>query len=86
MIPKVLKNFNLSIDGVGYAGRVQEVTLPKLAHRTEEFKMGGLDTPVQIGMGLEKLECDLTLSEYDINVVKLFGAGEARSSSSLWQY
>lgn len=73
MLPRVLKNFNLFIDGTGYAGRVQEVTLPKLTHRTEEFKMGGLDTPVQVDMGLEKLESDITLSEYDTYVIKLFG-------------
>ena len=30
IIPKILKNFNLFIDGRGYAGRVEEVTLPKL--------------------------------------------------------
>jgi phage tail tube protein FII len=73
MLPKVLKNFNLMINGVGYAGRVQEVTLPKLAHKTEEFRLGGLDTPVQVDMGLEKLESELTLSEYDSHVIKLFG-------------
>jgi len=73
MLPKVLKNFNLFIDGRGYAGRIEEVTLPKLVHRTEEYRLGGLDTPVQVDMGMEKLECDLTLSEYDAHVIKLFG-------------
>lgn len=73
MLPRVLKNFNLFIDGRGYAGRIAEVTLPKLVHRTEEYRLGGLDTPVQVDMGMEKLECDLTLSEYDAEVIKLFG-------------
>ncbi len=73
MLPKVLKNFNLFIDGRGYAGRIEEVALPKLVHRTEEYRLGGLDTPVQVDMGMEKLECDLTLSEYDADVIKLFG-------------
>lgn len=73
MLPKVLKNFNLFIDGKGYAGRVKEVSLPKLTLRTEEFKLGGLDTPVQVDMGLDKLESDITLSEYDVDVIKLFG-------------
>ena len=73
MLPKVLKNFNLFIDGRGYAGRIEEVTLPKLVNRTEEFRLGGLDTPVQVDMGMEKLECDLTLTEYDTSVIKLFG-------------
>ena len=73
MLPKALKNFNLFIDGQGYAGRVQEVTLPKLVHRTEEFMLGGLDTPVQVDMGMEKLESEFTLSEYDAHVITLFG-------------
>ncbi len=73
MLPKVLKNFNLFVDGRGYAGRVQEVTLPKLVNKTEEFQLGGLDTPVQVDMGMDKLECDLTLNEYDPYIIKLFG-------------
>ena len=79
MLPRVLKNFNLMIDGIGYAGRVQEVTLPKLAHRTEEFKLGGLDMPVQVDMGMEKLESELTLSEYDPYVIRLFGIEDESS-------
>ena len=73
MLPTVLKNFNLFVDGQGYAGRVQEVTLPKLVHRTEEFRLGGLDTPVQVDMGMEKLESEFTLSEYDTHIIRLFG-------------
>jgi len=73
MLPKVLKGFNLFIDGRGYAGRIEEVTLPKLVNRTEEYRLGGLDTPVQVDMGMEKLECDLTLSEYDVHLIKSFG-------------
>ncbi len=76
MLPKVLKNFNLFVDGRGYAGRVQEVTLPKLALKTEEFQMGGLDTPVQIDVGMEKLESEFTLSEYDPFVIKMFGIAD----------
>ncbi|GLS27371.1 phage major tail tube protein [Marinibactrum halimedae] len=73
MLPKVLKNFNLFVDGQGYAGRVENITLPRLVNRTEEFRMGGLDAPVQVDMGMEKLECDMTLSEYDPFVIKQFG-------------
>ena len=73
MIPKILKNFNLFVDGRGYAGRVEELTLPKLSIKTEEIKNGGMDIPIEVDMGMEKLECEFTLSEYDEEVIKLFG-------------
>lgn len=73
MLPKILKNFNLYVDGRGYAGRVEEITLPKLTIKTEEFQGAGMSAPVEIDMGMEKLEMDLTFSEYDPELFKLFG-------------
>jgi P2 family phage contractile tail tube protein len=73
MLPKILKNFNVYVDGRGYAGRVDEITLPKLTVKTEEYQGAGMSSPVEIDMGLEKLEMDLTFSEYDRELFKLFG-------------
>ena len=73
MLPKILKNFNLFVDGRGYAGRVDEITLPKLTIKTEEFQGAGMSAPVEIDMGMEKLEMDMTFSEYDPELFKLFG-------------
>ena len=73
MIPKILKNFNLFIDGRGYAGKVEEVNLPKLNVKTEEFRAGGMDSPALIDMGIEKLESTFTLLEYDKDILKQFG-------------
>jgi len=50
MLPKILKNFNVFVDGRGYAGKIDEITLPKLTIKTEEYRAGG--------MGMEKLEAD----------------------------
>ena len=55
MIPKILKNFNLFIDGRGYAGKCDEVNPPKLNIKSEEYRAGGLDAPIPIDMGMEKL-------------------------------
>jgi len=76
MIPKVLKNFNLFVDGRGYAGRVEEVSLPKLSLKTEEIRAGGMDVPIQLDMGMEKLECDMTIAEYDPELLKMFGLND----------
>ncbi|MBU6141280.1 MAG: phage major tail tube protein [Proteobacteria bacterium] len=73
MIPKILKNFNLFIDGRGYVGKVEEVNPPKLNIKTEEFRAGGMDSPAMIDMGIEKLEGSFTLLEFDKNVLKQFG-------------
>ena len=73
MIPKVLKGFNLFIDGKGYAGLVEEVNLPKLDLKMDEVYNGGMDAPLDLEMGMSKLECDFTLSQYDTDVIKMFG-------------
>jgi len=40
MFPTTLKNMNLYIDGKGYAGVIEEITLPKLTLKSEEFRGG----------------------------------------------
>lgn len=73
MLPRILKNFNVYVDGRGYAGRVEEITLPKLTIKTEEFQGAGMAAPVEIDMGMEKLEMEMTFAEYDPELFKLFG-------------
>ena len=73
MLPRTLRNFSLFIDGEGYAGKVTELTLPTLAIQAEEYRAGGLDVPVEIDMGMEALEAEFTLAEYDPEVLKLWG-------------
>jgi P2 family phage contractile tail tube protein len=73
MLPKILKNFAVFVDGRGYAGKVEEITLPKLTVKTEEYRAGGMDVPIAIDMGMEKLETDMTFSDYDSEIFKLFG-------------
>ena len=72
----VRKNLNLFVDGRGYAGQIEEFNPPKLALVTEEFRGGGMDAPIEITMGMEKLECDFSLIAYDAEVLKLFGVAE----------
>lgn len=72
----VRKNFNLFVDGKGYAGQVEEFTPPKLSIKTEEFRAGGMEGPVELSMGLEKLEASFSLVSYDRDVLSLFGVAE----------
>lgn len=77
MLPKVLKNFTLYIDGVGYAGLAEEITLPKLELATEEYRAAGMLGPVEIDLGLSALTLEFTLGEYNDAVIKLWGATDA---------
>jgi P2 family phage contractile tail tube protein len=73
MLPRIVKNFAVFIDGRAYNGRAEEMELPKLTIKTEEHRAGGMDAPVEIDMGMEKLECKVTLTDYDSDVVRLLG-------------
>ena len=81
MLPKILKNFNAFVDGKGFAGRVEEIQLPKLTIKTEEFRAGGMDIPVQVDLGMEKMEAEITFAEYDAELFRLFGITENNTSS-----
>lgn len=72
----VIKNQTLFVDGRGYAGQLSEVNPPKLTLKTEEFRGGGMDVPIDITMGMEKLVADFTLISYDRDVLALFGVRE----------
>lgn len=73
MIPRKLKNFSVFVDGRGYAGKIDEITLPKLSRKMEEYRAGGMNAPVEIDMGMEKLEAELTFAEYNEDLFKLWG-------------
>ncbi len=69
----VRKNINLFVDGRGQAGQLEEFNAPKLTLKMEEFRGGGMDTPIELEMGTEKLEADFSLIAYDADVLALFG-------------
>jgi P2 family phage contractile tail tube protein len=69
----ILKNFSLSIEGVGYAGNIDELQLPNLSLKVEEYRAAGMDAPLEIDQGLEKLEVSGTLSKVDAYIMRRFG-------------
>lgn len=76
MIPQTLVNMNLFVDGKGYAGLATELTLPKLKRKTEDFRAGGMDGPVKMGMGMEALEAGFTLAGVSKDVLVFFGVAD----------
>jgi P2 family phage contractile tail tube protein len=76
-LPKVLQDFQGFIDGVGKAGVVQEIKLPDLVLKTQEYIAGGMVAPIDIGMGdVEKLDCEMTFGSLDKTVVGHFGKND----------
>jgi P2 family phage contractile tail tube protein len=69
----VRKNLNLFVDGQGYAGQIEDFNAPVLASKLEEFRGGGMDAPIDLKMGTEKLETSFNLIAYDKSVLALFG-------------
>jgi P2 family phage contractile tail tube protein len=70
---QILKNFNLYVDGRGFAGNVDEVQLPALTIIEEDYRAGGLDSSVSIDMGMEKLEATFKISSFDRDLIRLWG-------------
>lgn len=73
MLPRHLRNFNVTVDGRGYAGMADTVTPPVLSLATEEHRAGGMDSPVEIDMGVELMEATIVLSDYNEDVIAGFG-------------
>lgn len=73
VMPRVLKNMNLFVDGTGLLGLCDEVHLPDLRLKVDEHRGGGMDAPISIDMGMDKLELGFTMSEYNENIFAQFG-------------
>ena len=60
MLPAKLKNFNVFKEGASFLGIAKEVELPKIKMAGEEWRGAGMLAPVDIDLGLEKLEMSVT--------------------------
>ncbi len=73
-LPKKLKHFNLFGDGNNWAGQIASLTLPVLARQMEEYRGGGMDAPVDIDMGGQKIEFSWTAGGLINEMFDGFGA------------
>lgn len=77
-IRNVRKNFNVYVDGKGFAGNVESFTAPKLTLKEEDFQGGGMFGPQGITMGHEKLESEIVFLTDDADVLAKFSVVEGR--------
>ncbi|MGC5702337.1 phage major tail tube protein [Pseudomonas sp. NFXW11] len=85
MIPETLANMNLFVDGISFQGDVPSLTLPKLTLKTEEHRVGGMDLPVELDMGMEKQEAGFTTTGVRRESLKMFGLADGSGFSGVFR-
>lgn len=70
MLPRVLKNFNVFVEGQGYAGRVSEFEPPTIKIKTDNYRGGGMDGEKAVDMGMDLLTAKMTFTEFMPFVMK----------------
>lgn len=73
VLDHVLRNCSIFVDGFGLHGAIAQLTLPKLTEKMEEHRGGGMDAPIEVALGHEKLESSAELADLDPRVVGLWG-------------
>lgn len=72
-LPSVLKNFNLFNDASSYMGVAESVKLPKLTRKMEDYRGGGMNGPVGIDLGQEKLELEFDCAGFMSQIFQQYG-------------
>lgn len=75
-LPRILKNMNLFNEGQTYLGQAEELTPPKISHKMEEYRGGGMIGAVMIDQGLEAMELESTFGGHVTQFVRQMGAGQ----------
>lgn len=76
-LPNSLKNFNAFNDGKSFMGIIEEIKLPKLSRKMDEFRGGGMDGPVEIDLGQEKLEIEQICGGFVVDAYRAYGMTKA---------
>ena len=58
-IGKNLKDFTAKVNDIGYRGALDQFMPPKIVPLLEEHRASGMDSPIDLDMGIEKLETEL---------------------------
>lgn len=74
--PQMMKDINIFVDGIGHLGTSEEIKLPVIKFKKESVNRGGFEKDISVGT-FEKLEAEVTISEYDPIVFAAMVAGTA---------
>lgn len=73
-LPSKLKGFNLFNNGESYAGKVPELTLPKLTRKMEDYQAGGMGGPIKVDQGQEAIQLEWTAGGFVKTALQQYGA------------
>lgn len=71
--PRKIVNFNAFVDGISYAGRATEATLPDVKIMVANHRGAGMDGPAPVDMGTEAMTADLTLADWPPELISMMG-------------
>ena len=69
----VLRKFICYVDGFGKLGEGENMKLPVMEVTTEDFRGGGMDTPIRIDLGTTPLVMEFKLTSFDPQVYTKWG-------------
>lgn len=73
MIPFIMRNFVVHLDGTPLKGEGDELKIPALELQTEEYRGGGMDIPIEVDLGMKMLEASFKLFSFTDEIFKRFG-------------
>ncbi len=76
MLPKIIKAFNAFFEDESWAGTFDEVTVGKIARKTEDYRGAGMAAAIKVDMGYEMPEISINLKEYNSKLIKAWGECE----------
>lgn len=74
-LPRKLKFLNLFNDANNYQGVVEEITLPKLTRKLEQYRGGGMNGSAGVDLGIDDgaLDAEITLGGIEAQLYKQWG-------------
>jgi len=69
LLPRILRNFDVDVDGIGYAGRIREFTPPNITIKTEDYQGGGMDGVAKIDVGMDPMDATMVFGEIDPAII-----------------
>lgn len=77
--PRILKNFNVIVNGRGMAGVAKTIKLPEISLKTEAYRGGGMDAETEVDMGMDAMKANYTFADPDPENFKLVGLSSGNS-------
>ncbi|MDE1464783.1 phage major tail tube protein [Spartinivicinus poritis] len=78
-VPSILTDMNAFFKDESFVGICNTITLPKVAYKTSDFTLAGVAGDIERSLHkLEKLEAEVTVSDYNAKVIDLLGQPESK--------